>query len=571
MHFTLTTKTTRVALSNEQTLNAASQPISAVPTQLSGLVSGDTRNCAVYVQSSPLTPVDPPFGGTWPYAIQPGMLLPVAGKTLVIADIQELAAGQAVAISGRNLRLQVNTTGKSFVPGGAAAEQPVTVGQQFIVTQYPPVTGLWQVTTTSGVAGTLQLADGDLVLVPSAAADPTASEAAIVNEAVPSGPSTTLTFSQPLAGIYDRGTVGVNANVVLATDGQTVNEILGSGDSTNPALQFTLKQSPLTYLSSSAGLGVVSTLQVWVNNLEWNEVGNFLDSGPSDRVFVTVMNEDQSVTIQFGDGVAGARTPTGQMNIRAVYRKGIGLPGMVQAGQLTQPLDRPQGLKSATNPSPAGGASDPDTAATARSSAPLNVLTLGRVVSLDDYQNYALVFGGILKALATWTWFNGVRGVFLTASGPGGAVLGPPTTTDLVTAFHNIGNPYVPVLVQSQAPILFDVGASVQVGADYDPTLVLAQAWASLMSTFSFDQQQFGEGVAQSEVIAVIQQVPGVVAVEITAFYRSDTGQGSGPPPSVLRASAPVSGSDGTLTPAEILVLDPACQGLVVPWALQTS
>src|SRR5581483_1979989 len=319
-------------------------------------------------QSAELTPVDPPYRETWSYDAvyrrQPGLLVPVEGNSLSIAGVQELNVGQAVGVFGQRLRLQALTANPAgFVPEGAAAGQPVTSGQIFIIAQFPPTSQEWQVITTSGVAGTLQNT-GDFLLLPADSKDPVVSEALILTAADPNGPATLLTFEQALA------------NLSLATNGQTVNEILGNGDSTNAALQFTLKQKPITYLSSSTGLGVVSTLQVWVNNLQWHEVGNFLSSGPSDRVFTTVMNEDGAVTIQFGDGRNGARTPTGQMNIRAVYRVGIGLGGLVQAGQLTLPLDRPQGLKSSINPAPATGASDPDTAETARTSAPLHVLTL---------------------------------------------------------------------------------------------------------------------------------------------------------------------------------------------------
>ena len=63
---------------------------------------------------------------------------------------------------------------------------------------------------------------------------------------------------------------------------------------------------------------------------------------------------------------------------------------MVAAGQLTQALDRPQGLQSVTNPAAATGGADPATPADARLSAPLPTLTIGRAVSLEDYQNYAL-------------------------------------------------------------------------------------------------------------------------------------------------------------------------------------
>ena len=64
------------------------------------------------------------------------------------------------------------------------------------------------------------------------------------------GGTTALTFEAALTRIYDTPTVTVNANAVEATHGETTMEILGSGDATNDALEFQLKQSPLTYVSA---------------------------------------------------------------------------------------------------------------------------------------------------------------------------------------------------------------------------------------------------------------------------------------------------------------------------------
>ena len=89
------------------------------------------------------------------------------------------------------------------------------------------------------------------------------------------------------SGIYDATTVTVNANAVQATNGETVQEILGSGDAATDPLQFTLKQAPLTYVTAASGSGSQSTLQVWVNNLQWTEVAEPALRGPADRAFVT--------------------------------------------------------------------------------------------------------------------------------------------------------------------------------------------------------------------------------------------------------------------------------------------
>ena len=46
----------------------------------------------------------------------------------------------------------------------------------------------------------------------------------------------------------------------------------------------------------------------------------------------------------------------------------------------------------------------------ARQNAPFTVLTLERVVSLQDYEDFARAYPGIAKALATWTWDGRKRG-----------------------------------------------------------------------------------------------------------------------------------------------------------------
>ena len=103
-------------------------------------------------------------------------------------------------------------------------------------------------------------------------------------------------------------------------------EILGSGDATNPALQFQLKQSPLTYTAAATAGGSQSTLQVRVNNLLWTEVPFFLSSAPSDRAYVTRPNWGAGATVQFGDGIQGSRTPTGVSNIQRNIERALASP-----------------------------------------------------------------------------------------------------------------------------------------------------------------------------------------------------------------------------------------------------
>jgi hypothetical protein len=87
--------------------------------------------------------------------------------------------------------------------------------------------------------------------------------------------------------------------------------------------------------------------------------------------------------------------------------------------------------------------------------------------------------------------------------------------------------------------------------------------WQALLTAFSFAQRQIGQGVAQSEILAVIQQVPGVVAAEVTVFNVQGQAPVS-PLPAILLASSPITGDQGEPAAAQILLIDPASQGNLV-------
>jgi hypothetical protein len=381
-----------------------------------------------------------------------------------------------------------------------------------------------------------------------------ASETVTLKTVIVEAGFTVLTFNESLSYPYVRKTVIINANVAGATHGETVQETLGGGDATQAFQRFTLRQPPLTYVSSSNSSGAQSTLEVRVNDILWSEVPDFFGHGPNERVYTTQLDDGGKTTVIFGDGATGARLPTGQENIKATYRKGIGLSGLVKADQLSQLMTRPLGVKGATNPLPPAGAADPEQLEEARRNAPLTVLTLGRIVSLQDYEDFARTFSGIDKALATWTWFGEKRGVFVTVAGPNGADVreDSPLYNNLLLAMKNSGNPLVPLQVKSYQAGLFRLTASLKLDPAYLPEKVLQQAEQKLRDTFSFAARSFGQPVHLSEVIAALQNVLGVVAVNVSALYRSN----ETPERKVhIAAAAPVP-SRTQVFPAELLTLD---------------
>ncbi|HEV3311114.1 MAG TPA: hypothetical protein VG815_11425, partial [Chloroflexota bacterium] len=143
----------------------------------------------------------------------------------------------------------------------------------------------------------------------------------------------------------DATTAVLLGNVAQASQGETVaNEIVGDGNASAPFQTFTLKKDPVTFLLGNGPHGAESTLTVAVNGVEWTEVPTLYNAKPADQVFVTRVADDTTLTMEFGDGVTGARVTTGRANIVANYRTGLGLAGRVGANTLTTLLDVPNGL-----------------------------------------------------------------------------------------------------------------------------------------------------------------------------------------------------------------------------------
>src|SRR2546427_596304 len=125
---------------------------------------------------------------------------------------------------------------------------------------------------------------------------------------------TKLHLKVPLARSYVRESVTINANVALATHGETVREVLGGGDPTQPFQHLPLKQAPLTYIHARTPSGSQSTLEIRVNDLLWHEVSTLYGHGPDERIYVTERQEDNPPIAVFGDGVTGGRLPRAAEN-----------------------------------------------------------------------------------------------------------------------------------------------------------------------------------------------------------------------------------------------------------------
>ncbi len=386
------------------------------------------------------------------------------------------------------------------------------------------------------------------------------SEVVLLSDVVHADGFTTLFFKTALQQRYLRASATLNANVVAATHGETVNEVLGSGNGTSANQRFQPKKPPLTYVSSSDASGRASTMQVRVNDVLWAEVPSLYAQPANARVYITRLADDGKISVTFGDGLQGARLPTGAENIVARYRTGIGLAGEVAAGALTVLQVRPLGIREASNPVPASGAEDPETLATARGNAPLTVRTLDRIVSLRDYADFTRGFAGIGKADAVALWDGRRRVVAITIGTASGEPVDPTSAlfTNLVAAIAAASTAMDPVFVTSFQPAYFNISAKLRIDRAYQPAKVIAQAGALLLEQFSFAARCFGQAVTAAEIMAVLHRIEGVIAVDLDALFRVDESGSGTPTASVLLLAGNAQWDTDHVALAELLLVNPA-------------
>lgn len=508
---------------------------------------------------------------------------PAYGETLPLASHAEgVQPGQALALAGPRARITITRAGRgTTLHGNDGSSRPLAEGDGLMLAAAPVrlVGGTPHyldpetfgtaignhalrlrivVEDRDGLAGTIEVFGDGIALAEALADDPAVAEIVWLADGdtafTHDRDRSHLRLADPTRHVYDRRALRINANVAPATHGESVEAIAGSGDGSLAGQQFVLTQAPLTFVSAGTPSGCRSTLELRVNDVLWSELPTLFGSTPDARVFETSRSDAAVTTLRFGDGIEGARLPSGMSNVRVRYRKGLGVAGNVAAGKLTTLLSRPLGVSEAVNPVAATGGEDAESLDRARQNAPITVLTLDRAVSIADYANFARAFAGIDKAHALWIPAGPAYGVLLTIAGVDGAEVPEPSDTyrHLRDALRSQGDPLVPLRMLNYRDVRFRCSLAVKVLATHEPEPVLTAVDVALRTRFCFGARRFGQPVSVDEVAATAQAVNGVEAVHVTRLQRTDA---AGPFSPRLFAKLPVASLTMLPEAAELLTL----------------
>lgn len=373
----------------------------------------------------------------------------------------------------------------------------------------------------------------------------------------------------------------VRGNIVPATHGETVTETLRSlsdqdkavtdariaaqpAGTRAPRQQLTLSQAPLAHLDiNTLALGQpigsatlahtsnntftsrhprsVSTLQLVVNGIPWQEKTSVLESGANDAVFRVEMDDFGVATVVFGDGVFGLR-PSETSTIVASYRVGGGSAGNVSMGSLllARSTEPTAWLNSVTNPLPATGGRDWESSDHARLVGPSSFHQPVVAVSASDYEEAATAFvdssgkAAIQRANASFLWTGSWLTVTLTVDPLGTEGL----TLDLkqqLTEYLN-SKRLSGYDIQISGPIYVAVDLSLQISvaagsqqSDVEQALLQEFSNGTLLNGsngfFHPDNFTFGDNLHVSKIYATAMAVHGIQSVTIARLARLHTAQ----------------------------------------------
>jgi len=335
---------------------------------------------------------------------------------------------------------------------------------------------------------------------------------------------------------YITATHGQSVSLVAPANSNSYGEYVGSSDG-SPNQVLELGESPI----------VDGSITVYVKDgntySKWKEVPHILDMNPSDQVFTTFTDENNTVYIQFGNGISGL-IPTNLKEIRAQYTVGGGVLGNINSGVITN-IEYVPGLTtneyaafvtsmSVTNEQVAVGGADPDSTEVVRYVAPLFLRANERAVTLDDFNSLALNAGaGKANAVSGNNWTSITLYIAPRTAGsendiaPGyDPVTGYETTAfaELETAVTEYLNPrlLIGTSVTIQPPTYVDIVLAIQYIArpQYTNLEVEAEIKAALLTTYGYANALFAQVIHQQDIEYTLNGLKSVKIGKVTVLHR---------------------------------------------------
>ncbi|SFF76485.1 putative baseplate assembly protein [Novosphingobium sp. CF614] len=309
-------------------------------------------------------------------------------------------------------------------------------------------------------------------------------------------------------------------------------------------------------LAPPAGAPTQAAIRVASQGDDWDALPDLFAADRFARAFVPEVEHDGTVVLRFGDDTLGARPAPGT-SFTAAYRVGGGAAGNVGLDVLRHVATPPRpGIVAVTNPLPARGGRDGESATHIRRFAPARVAQQDRAVTEADYAAAVEELPGVQRAQARIRWTGSWYTVFLIVDRIGGqsATGDPAFAATLLEHLERKRMAGFDLDIADPVHVALDLELHVCVQLDAIRANVrqrleeLFSARTGSDGTLGFfhpDRRSFGDPVYASAILAAAVGVEGVRSAALTRFGRA----GAPPVDPVL---------DGVITPSntELLRLD---------------
>ena len=328
-----------------------------------------------------------------------------------------------------------------------------------------------------------------------------------------------LIFETQNEAVIKAGQLSVD---VEAIEGETIEEIVGTSDG-EAWQEFYLPRS-----------GVIEVLNATIDGHTWIVTESLADKSESEEVFTAEIDAWRRAEIFFGDGSTG-KIPLDGEKITVRYRIGGGIAGNVAPNTITNVRDIAHdsaGRKVAvhvTNPDWASGGAEPESIDSIKLWAPRFFETQRRCVTQQDYETFATNFDGICKAKVVVRERSGeanvVRLYVLTYGAKTNTVALPnQTLKDSLLEYMNEYKMLTDWLEIEDGKIKsVDFSGMVTVSEGFNKSSVLQKISNAITDFMNVDTRDMGEPVRISDLYALIDNIEGVLFVELDSPTQTIT------------------------------------------------
>jgi len=301
---------------------------------------------------------------------------------------------------------------------------------------------------------------------------------------------------------------------VNALEGETYTDNTGVSDG-NKYQEFYIGRS-----------GIVEIQEVLIDNEAWEYVDSFVEYSESDKIYSAEIDAWQRGKISFGDGKNGA-VPEKNARIYVTYRVGGGIRGNVAPNTITSVRDVAKDADGntipvkITNEDWASGGSEPESINHIKLYAPRYFKTQDRCVTQDDYETFAVYYGGIAKAKAVVRERSGeanIIRIYVLSYGQKSSSVAVPNETlknNLLEYLENYKMLTDWIEIKNGTWKAVDFSGEITILDGFNAADILEKINAALNSLMDIDSREMGETLRISDVYAIIDNIEGVDYVEL--------------------------------------------------------